>query len=33
MFKVSDKDTRTTLMTWFWYISINDFEQVNISWV
>ena len=30
MFKVNNKDTRTTSMT---YDSIANFEQVNVGWV
>ena len=36
MFKVNNKDTRTTSTTDFTYcssVSIADFEQVNASWV
>ena len=32
MFKVDNKNTRTTSMT-FLSVSVVDFEQVNVSWV
>ena len=33
MFKVNNKNTRTTYFTFFSVVSIGDFEQVNVSWV
>ena len=33
MFKVNNKDTRTTTMMSLSSVSIINFEQVNISWV
>ena len=32
MFKVNNKNTRTTSVTAFCTVSIVDFEQVNVSW-
>ena len=32
MFKVNNKNTRTTSLTPFSSVSIADFEQVNVSW-
>ena len=33
MFKVNNKNTRTTSLTPFSSVSIADFEQINGSWI
>ena len=29
MFKVNNKDTRTILVTWFWYVVIVNLEHIS----